>query len=91
MWGVFDVEQPYECTPLAMFCVETEAVAWIAWCRTQNEANADDRPYSNVDYYQAIPMRNIQGEAWNSYDPLPDEDLTPMERHALDATEGGGR
>jgi hypothetical protein len=72
MWGVFDIEEPYECTPKAMFHAEAEATAWIAWCRAQNERNTDDPPYHNVAHYQALPMREVQGDVWNSYDPAPE-------------------
>ena len=73
MWGVFDVEQPYECTPRAIFSDEVEAIAWIAWCVTQNAADEDDPPYGNVAHYQALPMREVAGEVWNSYDPLQEQ------------------
>lgn len=72
MWAVVDVEQPYSCTPLAMFQQESEANDWIAWSRTALDLDGE-HIYSNADYYQALPVRSLTGEFWNSFDPLPTE------------------
>lgn len=67
MFGVFNVEEPYSATLIAAFQSEAEAVAWIATLTIDRES--DD--YRNIEYLQALPIVDVTGRFWNSYDPVP--------------------
>ncbi len=77
MYGVFDVEQPYEATPVALFRFEEDANEWVEAMRKHPD---EDRRLSKYD--QVFPVRAVEGEFWNSYDPCqelaapPDPDRT---------------
>ena len=67
MWGVFDVEQPYEATPLAMFSDKAQADRWVELMR-----QSDDEDERLTQYHQVFPVEDIEGSFWNSYDDAPE-------------------
>jgi len=66
MYGVFDVEQPYEATPDALFRFKEDAEDWVEVMRKHSD---EDRRLT--EYHQVLPVRGIEGEFWNSYEPCP--------------------
>lgn len=68
MWGVFDVEQPYEATPLALFRDRDDAEAWVAQKR-----QAEDEDERLTEYHQVFAVDRVRGRFWNSYDSEPEE------------------
>ncbi|MGE0206139.1 MAG: hypothetical protein AB7E70_19550 [Hyphomicrobiaceae bacterium] len=80
MWGVFDVEQPYEATPRAMFMNKADAESFIAWAKADATANPDDTYHNNAEHYQTLPVAGVSGFYFNSYDE-PDWREAPERFH----------
>jgi hypothetical protein len=67
MFGVFNVDEPYTATLVAAFQSEAEAVAWIASLTRDSESN----DWRDQDSLQALPLDEVSGRFWNSYEPVP--------------------
>ena len=62
--------EDYSIKPDAIFLNEEEAQAYVA--SRQALPEDDDRHVGQYDIF-VLPVRDLAGVAWNSYDPLPEE------------------
>lgn len=68
MYGVFDVEEPYEATPRALFMNKSDAEQFVAWAKQNHKDYPDDTYHLNAVHYQVLPVAGVSGFCWNSYD-----------------------
>lgn len=80
-WNGLDTEQgtyfavcigeDYSIQPDAIFASRESADAWVAWRQSLPEDHAEHVSVSAEVF--TLPVRNLRGDAWNSFDPLPED------------------
>lgn len=66
MYGVFHAEG-HTPDPVAVFRTEDAAARWLTWQKTLG----DDAEVGSTEDYTIMPVDQIDGVAWNSYEPPP--------------------
>ena len=71
MYGVFHAEGE-SADPVAIFRSEEAASGWLTW----QKSLGDEAQVGSVDY-TIMPVEQLDGVAWNSYEPPPGRDVDP--------------
>lgn len=65
------IGEDYSFTPDAVFLSKEAADGWVEWQKSLWTEEEEKGIHPNSEVF-VLPVRDLQGKVWNSYDPVPE-------------------